>query len=300
MPEDEIVPSSSQLPEVPPAQQGIHRRPIQQQPATASVQSVSGVIGDIGDNKVTSRAEEILSATDEDMTWQERPSLALLIPRFLKYAVIMLLVMFLCSVVDRYAGPSLQQLAEDQGSKLHSSLQERDTRASRARRLAARRAKAARAAQEQAQSAQKAKEDQADANAANGTDTDNGADDDIIPVHHQAKVLIDIQYLVGLFLFLKLVWYLVQLLTTKYSASSQRLIVEEGGLHVINRPYELHQLGDAVISKPLITRMFGIGNLTIIKPPVVMVGLRNPEYVRDLIRQGGQLEAQRADKIRFR
>ena len=94
--------------------------------------------------------------------------------------------------------------------------------------------------------------------------------------------------------------YILKLMTTKYCASSQRLIVEEGSLHSVNRPYELHQLGDAVIVKPLLLRLFNISNLEILKPPVLLVGLRNADYVRDILRQGGQLEAQRVDKIRFR
>jgi hypothetical protein len=103
----------------------------------------------------------------------------------------------------------------------------------------------------------------------------------------------------GLFLLLFLA-YLLKLMTTKYCASSQRLIVEEGSLHSVNRPYELHQLGDAVIVKPLLLRIFDVSNLEITKPPVKLYGLRNAEYVRDILRQGGQLEAQRVDKIRFR
>jgi hypothetical protein len=103
----------------------------------------------------------------------------------------------------------------------------------------------------------------------------------------------------GLFTLLLLA-YLLRLKTTKYSASSQRLIVEEGSLHSVNRPYELHKLGDAVISKPLLLRIFGVSNLVITTPPVQLYGLRNAEYVRDILRQGGQLEAQRVDKIRWR
>ena len=59
-------------------------------------------------------------------------------------------------------------------------------------------------------------------------------------------------------------------------------------------------MGDAVIVKPLLLRIFGVSNLEITNPPVKLVGLRNAEYVRDILRQGGQLEAQRVDKIRFR
>ena len=103
----------------------------------------------------------------------------------------------------------------------------------------------------------------------------------------------------GLFTILLLV-YLLKLKTTRYSASSQRLIVEEGSLHSVNRPYELHQLGDAVIVRPLLLRPFGVSNLVITQPHVELYGLRNADYVRDILRQSGQLEAQRIDKIRWR
>jgi hypothetical protein len=46
--------------------------------------------------------------------------------------------------------------------------------------------------------------------------------------------------------------------------------------------------------------MFGVSNLVITKPHIELFGLRNADYVRDILRQGGQLEAQRVDKIRFR
>ena len=104
----------------------------------------------------------------------------------------------------------------------------------------------------------------------------------------------------AVFFVLRLFFYLLKLNTTKYSATSQRLIVESGSFHAVNRPYELHQLGDAVIHKPLLLRPFEIANLVIDKPRIRLVGLRNAEYVRDILRQGGQLEAQRADKARWR
>lgn len=277
----EIIPSSGPLPAVPAAQQGIHRRAIQQPQATASVQSVTGVLSDIGDNVVTSGAERILDTSDENMVWQERPSPVLLIPRFLKYAVVMVIVMMIFSVIDRYAGPWLERVAESQGAKLGSTLVDHDTRMSQTRKNAKR-------------ARLKAAQTQAD----NATDTDT--DDVRVIRRHQARVLVDIQWIIAGVLFLLWITYLVRLLTTRYSASSQRLIVEEGILHSENRPYELHQLGDAVITKPLIPRLFGVGNLQIVVPPVKLIGLRNPEYVRDLIRQGGQLEAQRVDKVRFR
>lgn len=285
MPEksSDIVPSGSPEPIVPAGQQAVYRRTVQMQPATASVKSVSGVLGNIGDNVVTSRAEEILGGDDEQMLWQEKPSLVLLLPRLLKYAAIMLLVIFVCSQIDRYAGPSLESTAEKQRDRLAATLREHDTRISKAKRYAAR--QRARAAQD---ASDKQPADDADPN------------DNTVPVHYEASILVKLQY--GVALMLALMWtaWLLRLLTTKYSASSQRLIVEEGVLHSVNRPWELHKLGDAVISRSLIPKLFGLGDLTIAQPHIELIGLRNPDYVRDLIRQGGQQEAQRVDKIRFR
>lgn len=279
----EIVPSGAPEPVVPAGQREVYRRAVEMAPATASVKSVSGVLSNIGDNVVTSRAEEILGGDDEQMVWQEKPSLVLLLPRLLKYAVIMLVVMFVCSQIDRYAGPLLQSTAEKQHDRLAATLREHDTRISKAKRYAAR--QKARAAQD---AADKQLADDADPN------------DDTVPVHHQASILVKLQYGVALLLALMWIGWLLRLLTTKYSASSQRLIVEEGVLHSVNRPWELHKLGDAVISRSLIPKLFGLGNLTIAQPHIELIGLRNPDYVRDLIRQGGQQEAQRVDKIRFR
>jgi hypothetical protein len=44
------------------------------------------------------------------MLWQEKPPFILLLPRFLKYHAILLVVMFICSQIGRYAGSSLQML----------------------------------------------------------------------------------------------------------------------------------------------------------------------------------------------
>ena len=103
----------------------------------------------------------------------------------------------------------------------------------------------------------------------------------------------------GLF-FLMLLTYLLGLRSIRYSATSQRLFVEEGLLHAVNQSYELHQLGDAVLTQSFLMRPFGIANLVIAKPSIVLYGLRNAAAVRDLLRTGGQLEAQRANKIRWR
>jgi hypothetical protein len=262
---------------------------VQQKPATIPVQAASGVLGDIGDNAVTGRAEYIRQNTDEEMIWQESPSLALLLPRFIKYAVLMVIVLLICSAVKNYVGQHLfARLALEHAGIQTSS----ESRSAQLARKAGHKLKSARRALEQS------------ADSASSDATTDAAPEAEAPQSEPASEFDRILAMVklgfgGLFTLLFLV-YLVKLKTTKYRASSQRLIVEEGSLHSVNRPYELHQLGDAVIVKPLLLRIFGVSNLEITKPPVKLYGLRNADYVRDILRQGGQMEASRVDKIRFR
>ena len=297
---NEIVPAGEAKPIVPANQpQKIAKRPIDAPPATAPVKALSSVLTNIGDNVVTERAEEILSHDDEQMIWQEKPSLVLLIPRLLKYVAIMLVIIFLCVQIDRYAGPSLQSAAEVEHDRIAAALRQHDSRLTKNKRRVVRHQARAAEAQRQAQADADATAQAAD-DASNAPLTDDGTDADAIPVHHEARILVRAQYLAAFILAGMWIAWLLKLLTTKYSASSQRLIVEQGIFHSVNSPYELHQLGDAVISRSLIPKLFGIGNLNIVKPPITLLGLRNPEYIRDVIRQGGQQEAQRTDKIRYR
>jgi hypothetical protein len=264
-------------------------RTIQQKPATVPVQAVTGVLGDIGDNAVTGRAEYIRQSTDEEMIWQETPSLALLLPRFIKYAVMMAIVLFACSAVKNYVAQNPYAQAALERVGIHATAESRPS-------------EPARRAGHKPRSGHRAPDQSADTASSDGT-TD-GSPEMEAPRNEPAGGLNQILAFVklgfaGLFTLLFLA-YLLKLTTTKYCASSQRLIVEEGSLHSVNRPYELHQLGDAVIVKPLLLRIFDVSNLEITNPRVKLVGLRNADYVRDILRQGGQLEAQRVDKIRFR
>jgi hypothetical protein len=264
-------------------------RTLQQKPATIPVQAASGVLGDIGDNAVTGRAEYIRQNTDEEMIWQETPSLALLLPRFIKYAVMMAIVLLGCSAVKSFVGQNPEAQATLERAGIHTTV---DSRSAEPARKAGHKSRSGRRAVEQS------------ADTASSDETTDGSPEMETPRDAPANDLDRILAWVkigfgGLFTLLFLA-YLLKLMTTKYCASSQRLIVEEGSLHSVNRPYELHQLGDAVIVKPLLLRMFDVSNLEITKPCVKLYGLRNAEYVRDILRQGGQLEAQRVDKIRFR
>jgi hypothetical protein len=265
-------------------------RTIQQKPATIPVQAGSGVLGDIGDNVITGRAEYIRQNTDEEMIWQESPSLVLLLPRFIKYAILMAIVLIACSAARNYVrqNPYAQTALESVG--IHATAESRSGEPSR---RAGRKPRGGHHAAEQA----------ADAASTDTPTTDVPPEAEAprtVPGNDLGHILSLIKLSFGALFTVLFLAYILKLMTTKYSASSQRLIVEEGSLHSVNRPYELHQLGDALIVKPLLLRLFGVANLEIVKPPIALVGLRNAEYVRDILRQGGQMEASRVDKIRFR
>jgi hypothetical protein len=267
---------SKQLPQ-PGAEPNIAPAVIEGQLPTASVRVGVGVINDIGANNITSRAQHIRNSSDEAMVWQESPSLALLVPRAVKYAIWMAVIFLLCWGVNRFVAtnPWVQPILSAHGVKPTVSAPMHSTRKTRSRRSAA------------------VSEDAAS----------TAASDADALVANQVKlslILFAVKAVFAIFFLLRLLSYLMRLKTTKYCASSQRLIVEEGSWHTVNRPYELHQLGDAVIEKPLLLRLFDVSNLIIQKPFIPLYGLRNAEYVRDILRQGGQLEAQRADKIRWR
>ncbi len=266
-------------------------RTLEQKPATIPVQAASGVLGNIGDNAVTGRAESIRYSTDEEMIWQESPSLALLVPRLIKYAILMAIVLIACAVGRGVVGsnPAAQAALERGG--IRATAEGRS--AGPARRLG-----------HKPRSGHRAAEAAADGNSSDGTSEAVPETPRSEPGNEAGLGLDRILLLIklgfgGLFTLLLLL-YLLKLKTTKYCASSQRLIVEEGSWHSENRPYELHRLGDAVIQRPLLLRMMGVSNLVIIAPHIELYGLRNADYVRDILRQGGQLEAQRVDKIRWR
>lgn len=246
---------------------------LERTPATAPVRAGTSVLADIGNNRITERAEHIRASTDESMVWQESPSLTLLVPRGLKYLAAMIVLMLVCGAVRHFVArnPIAQAVLAERGIHSNSAHHARHAR-------------------------KPVTDDSADSTTA--------ADSEPAPVSSGAvtigRLLLWVQVLFGLFFAGLLLLYLLKLKTTRYAASSQRLIVESGSLHTVNRPYELHQLGDAVIEKPLLLRFFNVSNLVILEPRIELLGLRNAEYVRDILRQGGQLEAQRADKVRWR
>ncbi|MDR3722917.1 MAG: PH domain-containing protein [Terracidiphilus sp.] len=298
-----MAPSSENPNQLPPPSGDEHsiqkessfQRTIEAPPATVSVKAGTGVVTDIGDNQITERAEQIRYSTDEAMVWQETPSMALLVPRAVKYVIFLAVIFILCAEVNRYVPqiPAAHDfLAQNgvQASAPASSSSARSTHKKKSRHAATADDSTAPATA-------------TDSSTPAATDTPAVPEDPAQPQEKPltlGRILFDVKAAFVVLYALLFALYFFRLKSTRYCASSQRLIVEEGAWHAVNKPYELHQLGDAVIVKPALLRMFNVSNLVITQPPIELKGLRNAEYVRDILRQGGQLEAQRADKIRFR
>lgn len=91
-----------------------------------------------------------------------------------------------------------------------------------------------------------------------------------------------------------------ELSSTKYRMTSQRLEVTAGLFNQKTVAYELYQMSLGVITRPLLLRLVKAGNLAIASAGITLRAIRNPEVVRDMIRDFGQREASRMDKIRWR
>ena len=128
------------------------------------------------------------------------------------------------------------------------------------------------------------------------------------------------------FTFVDLVLNSLALAFMKYRLSSQRLEITDGLVHQQIRTYEVHHLADATINVPFPLGLFGISMLTIrhrygdpdIEFPLVrifhslssnyipyditLIGVEKEEarLVRDIIRNSGEIEGRRFDKLRIR
>jgi hypothetical protein len=112
--------------------------------------------------------------------------------------------------------------------------------------------------------------------------------------------------LVAVLGLLTIAYRFADLRATVYRLSSQRLEIEFGLLNQTTVVHEVHHLGDAIIRRPLLFRLFGVGDVHIpdVAPgsvrAITLHAIRKPEAVRDILRGAGQIEAQRVDKIRWR
>lgn len=250
------------------------------QPATHSVEDVGGALGQIGNGRVGGAANAILGAEHEPMVWQESPSLALMAGPALKYLVLsMIMAVGMLTYASRLetqhgARPSAEELAvlaapvpavvvPDKPGKSKT-----DSAAGK------------RTGEQQALSRQR-----------EAIATREAAWKGVRWLEWARNASLAYFAMQCLLLF-------ARLKTTRYRMSSQRLIIDHGILNRTSWPIELHSLGSAVVRQPLLLRFFKVANLHV--SGLTLQGLRNAELVRDLIRNAGQMEAQRMDKIRWR
>jgi uncharacterized membrane protein YdbT with pleckstrin-like domain len=76
--------------------------------------------------------------------------------------------------------------------------------------------------------------------------------------------------------------------STKYQIGSRRLNITSGIWSRRKVTYDLNELRDAVITRPLLLRACGMGHVFIATPGVALRGIRSPEVVRNIVREFGQ------------
>mgnify|MGYP003341724233 CR=1 FL=1 len=240
--------------------------PTEQAPySTTSIDRASGVLTNIGHGSITQRADAIRHSTDEEMIWQEKPSLALLIGPALRLLITFVILL----AASIYASERLHALAAD----------------------ASIRASAPTTGQRNQSNGSKARERRAETLESKSLSKD---------MELIFQLIAWSPYVVAIALLAKLIVTTLRIKMTKYTATSQRLVVESGVLRTISQPFELHRLGDAIIEKPLLLRPFGVSNLLISRPGIYLQGIRNAAFVRDILRTSGQIEARDTTKIAWR
>lgn len=227
----------------------------------------------IGDAKITSSAHAIINYDSESMIWQDSPSSSLMLPNTIKWIFIIFAWFFVLLTLR----PSVENISPvDSTPVVKKQPNEKELKAL--------------AKKESIDSKKKEKADS----------TENKSSSEKKPPSTDAAYtwtlyigLIVIAYK----LYKHIVWYL-QIKNTSYKMSSQRISIESGIFSKSINAYELHQLRDGQIYKPWNLRLFGRDNLYI--SGLWLLGIKNAEAVRDLIRNAGQIEASRIEKARYR
>lgn len=224
---------------------------------------------DIGDSRVTSVAHMVINYDPEAMIWQDSPSLSLMLPSLVKWALIIaiwalaLIVLHPASEVSikNYLQPTVQERDEAQTPNIKKG-----------------------------KVSQKTEESQANAKA---TSVQQSAQEYATYTWTLYIGLLVLAYQ----LYRHGEWYF-RLKNIRYKMSSQRLAIESGIFSKAVNSYELHHLQNGQVYKPWNLRLFGRENLHI--SGLWISGIKNAEAVRDLIRNAGQIEAGRFEKARFR
>lgn len=219
----------------------------------------------IGDAKVTNVAHAVLSYDPEAMIWQDSPSVALIIPSLIKWIFYLTLAYFLLQI---FRPPSMDfvkndfQIDKNILFKSENSVSSVDKKPNKLSQEA----------------------------------IENKPTKIINPGwfrwFYYAYIIILLE---EIYSFIN---WILRIKNISYKMSSQRLKIESGIFSKTIETYELHKLDGGQVFKPWNLRLFGRENLC--TNGVWLSGIRNAEVVRDLIRNAGQIEANRVEKARYR
>lgn len=233
---------------------------------------------DIGNARVTSAAQQVLNYDPEALIWQDAPSLSIMYSNVLKWVVIFIIWLIALAMISQAsvkAAAEAQAVAAEQTEKLAKAQE------------AVGKKKKSKAADEANLAQLKAEQEKAQAKASKPSNTD---------LTHFLVLLVGVLvFTVKLF---RLIARACSIACTKYSMTSQRLKIESGVFSKVSNVYELHNLGSGQVYAPFFLRFYGRSNLYV--SGLWLMGIKNAETVRDLIRNAGQIEAGRFEKARFR
>lgn len=232
----------------------------------------------IGNGRVTGVAQQLLNYDPEAMVWQDSPHLSLMLSSVVKWTLVAIVWLSALMMLAPFSAmPKAEPVESAQVQKTEKQ-----------------RAQEKKNARKEGKKAQSARAEEASSGNVGAAAEPGVAQPETAPWYRGLKW-------VGILVlayqaYQHLVWAL-RLKCIKYKMSSQRLIVESGIFSKTSNAYELHQLQSAQVSSPFFLRMYRCANLYV---GVWLIGIRNAEAVRDLIRNAGQIEAGRAEKARWR
>jgi len=226
----------------------------------------------IGNARVTSVAQQVLNYDPEAMIWQDSPSLAVMLSNVLKWVILFIVwlaaVAYFAHAPVPVAPASTPETVAETTKPVKKNSQGKHSKSKSA--------------------------DVVSSHIDETAKTSSKMSDQELTRFG----IIAVGILVFFFKALGLIKRALSLRSIRYSMTSQRLKIESGIFSKTSNIYELHVLGSGQMSTPFFMGLFGRSNLYV--SGLWLVGIRNAEAVRDLIRNAGQIEASRVDKARFR
>jgi hypothetical protein len=227
---------------------------------------------DIGDARVTSVAQQVLNYDPEAMIWQDSPSLSVMLSNVIKWVILFIVWLAALSHFAPAPVPAAPASTPETVAEAIKPVKKNS----------------------QGKHSKSKSADVASSDIAENARTGSKVSDQELT--HFGILAIGI--LVFFFKVLGLIKRALSLRSIRYSMTSQRLKIESGIFSKTSNTYELHVLGSGQMHTPFFMGLFGRSNLYV--SGLWLVGIRNAEAVRDLIRNAGQIEASRVDKARFR